>query len=105
MEESIRMIWARLENGEAFSFTKPEKYEDLCEAAFGKKGRALASFCVNAFMLALCCAYMILIGQCMEYLIDKAFWSPYRACVLAISVFFVPLSLADDMSFLARLTI
>jgi len=105
MEESIRMIWARLEKGEAFTFTKPEKYEDLCEAAWGKKGRALGSFCVNAFMLALSSAYMILMGQCFEYLIDKAFWSPYRACVLATSIFFVPLSLADDMSFLAKLTI
>lgn len=105
IEYSIQMILKRADEGEIYSFTRPERYEDICEAALGWKGRTFAAFCVNAFMLALCGAYMILIGQCLEYVIDKAFWSPYRACVLATSLLFVPLTLIDDMSFIARLTV
>jgi vesicular inhibitory amino acid transporter len=105
MESSLQFIVRRLDKHEILGFTKPERYEHLCEAAYGRKGKAFASFIANTFMLALCGAFMILIGQCLEFVLNKVIWSPYRACVLATSVLFVPLALMNDMEFIARLSV
>lgn len=104
LSDCLAMVEERLAEGARFSFTKPEKYEDICEAAFGSTGKFTATIMVNAFLLFMSGAFMILIGQSLEFVIQKAFFSPYRACVLAVSILFLPLTLLDDMSQIAKLS-
>jgi len=104
--KSMVIIEARAKTGTKYTFgARPERYDDLMEAAFGCTGRVISLVFVNGFMLLVCGAFLILIGMSLEYLIQKAFFSPYRACVLYVSALFVPLSLLDDMSLISRMAV
>jgi len=102
MAKTLKMCEHLAAAGKRYTFgTRPEKYEDLCEAAFGHTGKRMVSVMVVYFTLMICGVFMILIGNSLEFVSDG--WMPYRAWVLAIAVFFVPLTLVSDMSFISRL--
>jgi len=100
--EALVMCEERVEAGERYSFQRPEKYEDLFEVAYGRLGKDLASVTLNAFMLLVCGAFMILIGSSLQFLSDSLL--PYRAWVLVMSVFFAGLCLLKDMQLISRLS-
>jgi amino acid permease len=87
-----------------YSFgSRPEKYEDLMEAAFGNAGKKLTFVLFNTLLLLICGAYMILIGTSVEYIV-RASWAPYRLCVLVMALVFGPLTLLDDMAVISKLS-
>jgi len=102
MVQALVLSEDRIRAGASFSFGRPEKYEDIVEAAFGRIGKLVASVCLNGFMLCMCGAFMILIGMSMEYITNV--WLPYRAWVVVCTLVFLPLCLLKDMELISRLS-
>merc|ERR1719336_2672772 len=100
-DSAMHFVELRLSRGEEeFSFARPTKYDDLCEAAFGNGGKLFATVLVNAYLLMVGAVFVILIGQNISFLAgDEITWVIYP-----IATVFVPMSLLDDMSIIARLS-
>jgi len=99
--EALRLTEAKLRAGARFSFTRPDKYEDAVEAAFGAGGKTAAGVLLNVFMLLICGCFMMLIGASLHAISPG--WE-VKTWVLASCVLFGPLSLLRDMDFISRLS-
>lgn len=102
MDDAIRIVEARLARNYIFNFTKVQRIEDLAEAAFGKIGQTLTFVLVNSYLLFVGSALMILIGISVNYLFAAV---PVRWAIIGAGAVFVPMSLLDNMSIIAKLSV
>lgn len=103
IDASCQFVQNRLRRGEEYSFTRVTTYDDLCEAAFGRLGKIMAAISVNLFLLMLGAVFIILISLQLKFLlqpIDLGDWA-----VWGIGFVFMPLSLVDDMTIIAKISV
>jgi len=102
LDKACDMVEGLLRAGKtSLSFERVVGFEDLFEAAFGRGSRKVAALPVSLLLLCLGGALMILIGQSMAFITGLA----YERGVIVAAIVFAPLSLNDDMSIIARLSI
>eukprot|EP00405_Crypthecodinium_cohnii_P035823 CAMPEP_0206534796 /NCGR_PEP_ID=MMETSP0325_2-20121206/5752_1 /ASSEMBLY_ACC=CAM_ASM_000347 /TAXON_ID=2866 /ORGANISM="Crypthecodinium cohnii, Strain Seligo" /LENGTH=534 /DNA_ID=CAMNT_0054031655 /DNA_START=18 /DNA_END=1622 /DNA_ORIENTATION=- len=81
--------------------THIKKLDDIAFQCYGSIGQRGTRYLLNSFFVAKTCLYLVLIGQNMNYLVPSL---PYRAWVLIITVFNIPVALLRDTSLLDRLS-
>lgn len=70
IDDCVVAIEERARHGAAFSFgARPQRLDDLCEASFGSCGRPASFALVNTLLLLICAAYLLFIGQGLEFLL------------------------------------
>lgn len=100
INDALQFVTRRQQDGEQFSFIYAVRYDDICEAAFGSVGKMISAVLVNGYLLMVGSVFIILISLNINFLTGL---EPDYA-ILAIAVCFVPISLLDDMTVIAKLS-
>jgi len=103
LTDALHFVQVRVSKGEIYSFKKPQRYDDICEVAWGLWGKRVAGISVNGYLLMIGGAFIILITDSIMFLFSiSAANSDY--VLFGVTAFFVPLSLLDDMRIIANLS-
>jgi len=102
LDKAAQFVEARIHKGELLGFRKPRRLDDLSQAAFGLRTRALVAVFFNWFVFMVGVAFIILISDSVYLLFPQVGDKKY--IVLGLGAVFGPLALVDDMSIITKLS-